>query len=178
MYIVTIRRNEERRTGRDRRKSSLSEEGTARRTAGLSRRKVADRRNVSDRRKALTYELPSDQRPTVEKIIGMLEKSVVKTEPKVQKAPPARASGMRATEGVILALNVLYSKKCGGGFNQLEVFADPVRAMFIVRNRATRLEAEIPSHWLNKDKGSKAESGLHESEIVKAFKKLGKPCKD
>lgn len=178
MYIVTIRRKEERRTGRDRRKSSLSGDGSARGASAQSRRKVDDRRNVPDRRKAMTFELPADQRPTIEKIIGMLEKSIVKSEPKVQKAPPVRAGGMRATEAAILALNVLYSKKCGGGFNQLEVFADPVREMYIVRNKATRLEAEIPSHWLNREKGSKAESGSHESEIVRAFKKLGKPCKD
>lgn len=178
MYIVTIRRNEERRSRKDRRKSNLSGEGSVRRTANPSRRRVSDRRSSADRRKAMTYELPEDQKHTIERIIGMLEKSVVQIEHKVQQTPSRRASGVRATEAMVLALNVLYSKKCGGGFNQLEVLSDPVRGMYVVKNRVTGLEAEIPSDSVDRDKGSNADRESHEKEIVKAFKKLGKACKD
>lgn len=76
MYIVTIRKTEERRSGGDRRKSKAAAATSVRRTVDLSRRKVSDRRSGEDRRKATTYELADDQKPTLDRIVGMLERSI------------------------------------------------------------------------------------------------------
>jgi predicted RNA-binding protein YlxR (DUF448 family) len=85
---------------------------------------------------------------------------------------------MRTVESVRNAVNVLYSKKSGGGFNQLDVFSDPGRSVYIIRNRDTGLETEIPSRLFSKEKGRNVDKTARENEMVKAFRKLGKPCRD
>ena len=91
MYIVTIRKKEERRSGEERRKSKAAAATSVRRTADdLSRRKVSDRRSGADRRKAMTYELADDQKPTLDRIVGLLEKSVPRIEPKSPHGPLRR----------------------------------------------------------------------------------------
>jgi hypothetical protein len=177
MFIVTIRGTEERRSRKDRRKASMAGPSAGQRQGGIGRRKVADRRGSADRRKGVSYELPDNQKPAIDRIIRILEKGASEKENTVLHHPPLRdANTIRPAEGVRIALNVLYSKKCGGGFNQLDVFADPARSLYIIRNRATGLEAGIPSQWLAKEERSSLDKEAREKEIVKAFRKLGKPC--
>lgn len=74
MFILSISKKEGRRSGKDRRKSSIHRDYGGRGKKGTGRRSISDRRDGTDRRKGRYFVLSEDKKPTIDKIIRILEK--------------------------------------------------------------------------------------------------------
>jgi len=74
MFFITILKKENRRSGKDRRKSSDSPHRYLERRKETDRRRGNERRSDKDRRSSSCYQLSDDQKSTLDDIIAILEK--------------------------------------------------------------------------------------------------------
>jgi hypothetical protein len=74
MFFIRILKKENRRSGKDRRKSSDSPHRHPEKRKESDRRSGKDRRSDKDRRSSSYYNLSDDQKSTLDDIIAILEK--------------------------------------------------------------------------------------------------------
>lgn len=73
MFLISILKHENRRAGRDRKKSNKTSSGAPEQKTFKDRGIIDDRRNDEGRRTGLYYKLPDNHKDTVDTIINILE---------------------------------------------------------------------------------------------------------